>query len=125
MKYCEPNLSKWLLTATVLLGIFLSPGGNYSNLRNNVKAQTELVYSAKSKNISVDFKKVTFTFRRHPFLSYFTNHPTSLLLTYNKLIKVKFDCNSKLSRSIDQTEKFIQAKYIPSGSSEDLFISVG
>jgi uncharacterized membrane protein YobD (UPF0266 family) len=128
MKYCKDNFSKWLLTVAMLLGVFAFSGyNNNSTLLNNVKAQTELVCSIKTKNkkFTVAFKKVISASQRNTFLNYFSNHSTTLLLTYNKLIKVQFDNISKLYQSIDQADKFVQLKNIPSNSSKDIFISIG
>ena len=127
-KYCKSKLSKWLLTGAMLLSVFAFSGYyNNSTLLNNVKAQTELVYSTKTKNkkFAVFFKKVIYPSDKHIFLNYFSNHLTTLLLTYNKLIKVKFDNISKQYKSIDQADKFVQLKNIPSNSSKDIFISIG
>ena len=128
MKYCKNKLSRWLLTVTMLLSVFAFSGySNNSTLLNNKKAQTELVCSTKTKHkkFIVAFKKIISTSHRPTFLNYFSNHSATLLLTYNKLIKVKFDNILKVYRSIDQADKFVQLKNIPSNSSKDIFISIG
>jgi len=111
----------------MLLSVFAFSGYN-STLLNNVKAQTELVCSTKTKNkkFTVLFQEVIYSFDRHTFLNYFSNYLTTLLLTYNKLIKVKFDNISKQYKSIDQADKFVQLKKnIPSNSSKNIFIFIG
>jgi len=128
LKYCEDNFSKWLLTVAMLLGVFAFTGyNNKRTLFNNVKAQTELVCAVKTSNkiFTVAFKKVIATSNRHHFSDFVGNHSTTLLLTYSKLIKVKFDSISKLYQSIDQAHKFVQVKNIPSHSGKDVFIAVG
>ena len=112
----------------MLLSVFAFSGYNNNSTRlNNAKAQTELICSTKTKNkkFTVLFKKVIFTSGRHIFLNYSRNHSTTLLLTYNKLIKVKFDNISKQYKSIDQADIFFHLKNIPSNSSKDIFISIG
>ncbi|MEO6729782.1 MAG: hypothetical protein ABIN01_01100 [Ferruginibacter sp.] len=125
--YCKNRLATWLLTIAMLSGVFAFSGyNNNSTLLNNVKVRTELVCSTKAihKKFTVAFKKVISTSYRHPFLNYFGDS-TTLLLAYNKLIKVKFDHTSRVYQSIDQEEKFAQLKNIPSNSSKDIFISIG
>jgi hypothetical protein len=105
----------------ILLSVFAFSGyNNNSTLLNNVKARTELVCSTKieNKKFTVLFKEVIYPSGRHTFLNYFCNHSTTLLLTYNKLIKVKFDNTSKQYKSIEQADKFVQLKNIPSNSSK-------
>jgi hypothetical protein len=112
----------------MLLSVFAFSGyNNNSTHLNNVKAQTELICSTKtkSKKITVLFKKVIYLSDRHTFLNYSPNYSTTLLLTYNKLIKVIFDNISKQHKSIDQADKFVHLKNIPSNSSKDIFISIG
>ena len=112
----------------MLLSVFAFSGYNNNSTRlNKAKVQTELVCSTKTKNkkFAVLFKKVIYSSARHTFLSYFSTHLTTLLLTYNKLIKVKFDNISNQYKSIDQAHKFVQLKNIPSNSSKNIFISIG
>ena len=112
----------------MLLSVFAFSGyNNNSTLLNNKKAQIELVCSAKTKHnkFTVAFKKVTPAKHRHAFLNYSGNHSTTLLLAYTRLIKVKFDNISKQYKSIDQADKFVQLKNIPSNSGKDIFISIG
>lgn len=127
-KYCKHKLSKWLLTVAMLLSVFAFSGyNNNSTLLNNVKAQTELVCSTKTKKkkFTVLFKKVIYPSISHTFFNYLRNHSTALSLTYNKLIKVKFDNISKKYKSIEHPDKFVQLKNIPLNSSKDFFISIG
>ena len=112
----------------MLLSVFAFSGyNNNSTHLNKAKVQTELVCSTKTKNkkSAVLFKKVIYSSGKYTFLSYFSTHLTTLLLTYSKLIKVKFDNISKQYKSIDQAHKFVQLKNIPSNSSKDIFISIG
>ncbi len=112
----------------MLLSVFaFSSYNNNSTILNNAKAQTELICSTKTKTkkSTVLFKKVIYPSDRHTFLNYFSTDLTTLLLTYSKLIKVKFDNISKQYKSIDQADKFVQLKNIPSNSSKDIFISIG
>ena len=112
----------------MLLSVLAFSGyNNNSTLLNNKKAQTELVCSTKTKHnkFTVAFKKVTFASHKYTFLSYLSNYSINLLLTYNELIKVKFDNVSKQYQSIDRADKFLQLKIIPSNSSKEIFISIG
>ena len=112
----------------MLLSVFAFSGYNNNSTRlNKAKVQTELVCSTKTKNkkSAVLFKKVIYSSGKYTFLSYFSTNLTTLLLTYSKLIKVKFDNISKQYKSIDQAHKFVQLKNIPSNSSKNIFISIG
>jgi hypothetical protein len=128
MKYRRIKISKWLLSVTMLLSVFAYSG--YSNnpiLLNNKKAQTELVCSTKTKpnKFTVAFKRTISASHRYIPLNYFLNHSISFLLSYNRLIKIRLDNISKLYRSIDQTDRFLQIKNISLNSNQDIFIPIG
>ncbi|MFT3980547.1 MAG: hypothetical protein QM687_08765 [Ferruginibacter sp.] len=128
MKYCKDKSAKWLLAAVMLLSVFAFSGySNHSALLHKAKARTELVCSAKAKHkkFTVLFTRVIYSSDRYPFFNYFRTHWTTLLLSYSTLIKVKFDNISKQYKSIDQADKFVQVKNIPSNSSKDIFIAIG
>ena len=112
----------------MLLSVFAFSGYSYnSTLLNNTKVQTELICSnkTKSKKFTVLFKKDVRLSDGHAFLNYSRIHSTALLLIYNKLIKVKFDNIAKQYKSVDQADKFVHLKNIPSNSRKDIFISIG
>ena len=128
LKYYKEKLLPWFVTLTLRLCLFTFLGySSTATFLHHQKIQTELVYSANTKpySLTVAFKK---TISSHPKIVHLNNpikYRIALLLTYNKLIKVRLHNISKQYHSIKKSERFFPLKNIPDNSGEYVFISIG
>ena len=128
LKYYKEQLLPWFVSLTLFLSFCTFFGySNTATLFHHQKTQVELVYSANTKpySLTVAFKK---TISSPPKIVHLNNpikYRIALLLTYNKLIKVRLLNISKLYYSIKKSERFFPLKNIPDNSGEYVFISIG
>jgi hypothetical protein len=119
----KDRLTNWLLTVTLLFGIFTFSGyaGN-SQSRQFETTQTELVVSNNPKiyKQTISFKKGIELINFSPLISSDKNW-TNALIAYNLLTKVKQDNLSKQYYSHNPANHFLQVKTIPQSSDEDIF----
>lgn len=127
LTYPRNKLSKWLLMIALLLSFLANPAaaGN-SQSRLQQRTQTELVFSNAQKTAkrSVSYKN---SFPPASTINGFINsgkNKTRTLLTYTRLIKVKFDRIAKQFLASRTAGRFIPIRRIPQISKEDVYISI-
>ena len=128
LKYYKEKLLPWFVTLTLRLCLFTFLGySSTATFLHHQKIQTELVYSANTKRnyFTVALKKTTGSPHKNIFLNNSTKNRIALLITYNKLIKVRLHNISKQYHSIKKSERLLPLKNIPDNSGEYFFISIG
>lgn len=128
LKYYKEKLLAWFLTLTLFLSLFTFLGySNKATLFHHLKIQTELVNSTNTKPNSptIAFKKTISIPPKIIHLNKLTKYRISLLLSYNKLMKVRLQNISQQYHSIKKSERFLPIKNIPCNACEYVFIYIG
>jgi hypothetical protein len=125
LAHYQTRLTKLLLAIALFCNFFIFSGyaSNTSATKQHQSIQTELVDGFKHKNKAriLSFNRTIFAPDTHTACVSETSK-TAVRLTYNHLMKVKFDNLSKRFNTIPIALRFFQLKTIPQSSEEDITI---
>ena len=121
--HCHKEVSTWLLTVTLFLGLFACYTSNASSQQTESQ-KTELVVSIKTNpKRAASYTRAFAQIHRGNRCDFHQSEFDLLTCFHNRLFKTRIDENSRCVSSLRKPARFFQRKTLPQNTDEDLFTS--